>query len=240
MVNQSELSFPKPMDWSALTLSLKLSLWTLLLLMPLGVLLGRWLAMTDFAGRTFIQALLALPLVLPPTVLGYYLLAIFSQSSTTGAWYQSLTGKSLAFSFEGLLIASVIFNLPFAIQPLKRAFEQIGRDVLDAAACCGLNRWQQFFSIELPLIWPGLLGAAVLVFAHTLGEFGVVLMVGGNIPDETRTIAISIYDSVQAFDNHSAAVMSAALLVISMLSIAAVYYLSERSDKTAAFIHRNP
>lgn len=231
------------MDWSALLLSFKLSVWTLVLLMPLGVLLGRWLAHSEFKGSTMLQAVLALPLVLPPTVLGFYLLSIFSQSSTTGGWYHSLTGKSLAFSFEGLLIASIIFNLPFAVQPLKRAFEQIGRDVQDAAACCGLNRWQQFFSIELPLIWPGLLGASVLVFAHTLGEFGVVLMVGGNIPSETRTIAISIYDSVQAFDNNSAAIMSAVLLVISLGAIASVYYLSEKagSEKaSSARAYRNP
>ncbi len=228
------------MDWTALILSFKLSLWTLVLLMPLGLLLGRWLAWSEFKGRTLLQAVLALPLVLPPTVLGFYLLSIFSQSSATGAWYQSLTGQSLAFSFEGLLIASVIFNLPFAVQPLKRAFEQIGRDVQDAAACCGLNRWQQFFTIELPLVWPGLLGAAVLVFAHTLGEFGVVLMVGGNIPAETRTVAISIYDSVQAFDNHSAAIMSAVLLVISLLAISAVYLLSEKSDRIGDQSARNP
>lgn len=226
------------MDWAALLLSFKLSLWTLLLLMPLGVLLGRWLAWSEFKGRTLLQAVLALPLVLPPTVLGFYLLSIFSQSSPTGAWYQSVTGKTLAFSFEGLLIASVIFNLPFAVQPLKRAFEQIGRDVQDAAACCGLNRWQQFITIELPLVWPGLLGAAVLVFAHTLGEFGVVLMVGGNIPTETRTVAISIYDSVQAFDNHSAAIMSAVLLVISLLAITAVYFLSDKSDRTGDQAYR--
>ena len=228
------------MDWTALILSFKLSLWTLVLLMPLGLLLGRWLAWSEFKGRTLLQAVLALPLVLPPTVLGFYLLLIFSQSSATGAWYQSLTGQSLAFSFEGLLIASVIFNLPFAVQPLKRAFEQIGRDVQDAAACCGLNRWQQFFTIELPLVWPGLLGAAVLVFAHTLGEFGVVLMVGGNIPAETRTVAISIYDSVQAFDNHSAAIMSAVLLVISLLAISAVYLLSEKSYRIGDQSARNP
>lgn len=218
------------MDWPSLVLSFKLSICTLVILMPMGILLGRWLAWNEFKGSTLLQAVLALPLVLPPTVLGFYLLSLFSQTSASGAWYQSLTGKSLAFSFEGLLIASIIFNLPFAIQPLKRAFEQIGRDVQDAAACCGLNRWQQFVSIELPLIWPGLLGASVLVFAHTLGEFGVVLMVGGNIPGETRTVAISIYDSVQAFDNHSAAIMSSVLLLISLAAIALVYCLSERSE----------
>jgi len=227
------------MDWTALLLSFKLSLWTLVLLMPIGVLLGRWIAWSDFSGRTLLQAVLALPLVLPPTVLGFYLLSVFSQTSTTGAWFQSITGKSLAFSFEGLLVASIIFNLPFAVQPLTRAFEQIGRDVQDAAACCGLNRWQQFFSIELPLVWPGLLGAAVLVFAHTLGEFGVVLMVGGNIPAETRTVAISIYDSVQAFDNHSAAIMSAVLLVISLLAITAVYYLSDAGARRGNQPYRN-
>ena len=120
------------------------------------------------------------------------------------------------------------------------AFEQIGRDVQDAAACCGLNRRQQFLSIEMPLVWPGLLGAAVLVFAHTLGEFGVVLMVGGNIPDETRTIAISIYDSVQAFDNQSAAIMSALLLVVSLLAISAVYYLSDRTEPSGGSRQRKP
>ena len=228
------------MDWSALFLSLKLSLWTLVFLMPLGLFLGRWLAWSDFPGRTLVQALLALPLVIPPTVLGFYLLSVFNQTSSIGAWYKSLTGHSLAFSFEGLLLASVIFNLPFAVQPIMMAFEQIGRDVQDAAACCGLNRRQQFLSIEMPLVWPGLLGAAVLVFAHTLCEFGVVLMVGGNIPDETRTIAISIYDSVQAFDNQSAAIMSALLLVVSLLAISAVYYLSDRTEPSGGSRQRKP
>jgi len=223
------------MDWSALNLSFRLAFWTLVLLLPLGLLLGRWLAWSPVKGRSFIQALLALPLVLPPTVLGFYLLSIFSVSSTTGGFYQQLFGSSLAFSFEGLLIASLIFNIPFAVQPIQRAFETISRDVRDAAACCGLSRWQQFRIIELPLIWPGILGAAVLVFAHTLGEFGVVLMVGGNIPDETRTIAISIYDSVQSFDNQSASIMSAVLLLISLCAISLVFYFSGNKKKSGIF-----
>lgn len=220
------------MDWSALQLSFKLALWTLVLLLPLGLILGRWLAWSNVRGHALIQAILALPLVLPPTVLGFYLLSIFSTSSTIGGYYQQLFGQSLAFSFEGLLIASVVFNIPFAVQPVQRAFETIGRDIRDAAACCGLSRWQQFKTIELPLVWPGILGAAVLVFAHTLGEFGVVLMVGGNIPDETRTIAISIYDSVQSFDNNAASIMSAVLLLISVCAIAMVFYLSDGPRKS--------
>jgi len=214
------------LDWPSLILSLKLALATLVVLMPLGMLVGRWLAWRQFKGKPWVQALLALPLVLPPTVLGFFLLYLFSNSSAAGKLYQTIFGQSLAFSFEGLLIASVIFNLPFAIQPVQRAFESLSTDIRDAAKCSGLTGLQQFFTIELPLVWPGILGAGVLVFAHTLGEFGVVLMVGGNIPDETRTIAISIYDSVQAFDNRAAAIMSFALLAISTVAIALVYSLS--------------
>ncbi len=221
------------MDWSAFALSLKLSVWTLVLLLPTGLLISRWLAWSQFRAKPIVQALLALPLVLPPTVLGFYLLSVFASNSSLGGAYASVFGTSLAFSFEGLLIASIIFNIPFAIQPMQRAFETISRDVRDAAACCGLSKWQQFRTIELPLVWPGVLGAAVLVFAHTLGEFGVVLMVGGNIPGETRTIAIAIYDSVQSFDNHAAAVMSALLLVISLGAIALVFSLSGGDDRGA-------
>ena len=214
------------MDWSALKLSLELSLWTLLLLLPASIFLGRWLATSQFRGHSLLQGLLALPLVLPPTVLGFYLLSVFSVNSAPGALYQSLFGKSLAFSFEGLLLASVIFNIPFAVQPIQRAFESIPRDIYDAAACCGMSARQQIFTIELPQVWPGILSAAVLVFAHTLGEFGVVLMVGGNIPDETRTIAIAIYDSVQSFDNQAAATMSAVLLLISLCAVTSVFSLA--------------
>lgn len=223
------------MDWAALTLSFKLSLWTLVIILPVGLLLGRWLAWNQSRSQPLIQAIIALPLVLPPTVLGFYLLSVFSSSSVPGAFYENLFGKSLAFSFEGLLLASLIFNIPFAVQPMQRAFETITRDVRDAAACCGLSRWQQFQTIELPLVSSGILSAAVLVFAHTLGEFGVVLMVGGSIPGETRTIAISIYDSVQAFDNQAAAVMSAVLLLISLLAITLVFALSGRQSRQGFF-----
>jgi len=218
------------MDWQALLLSLELAAYTLLLLLPVGLLLGRLIAWQKFRGHTLLQALLALPLVLPPTVLGFYLLLLFSSNSTLGSSYQQLFGGTLAFSFEGLLLASLLFNIPFAVQPLQRAYESISTDIRDAAACCGMTRWQQFRIVELPLVWPGILGAAVLVFAHTLGEFGVVLMVGGNIPGETRTVAISIYDSVQAFDNRAAAVMSTVLLVISVLAIMLVMSANRRNE----------
>ena len=172
---------------------------------------------------------MALPLVLPPTVLGYYLLVAMGGASPVGQFYESVFGKPLVFSFEGLLLASVIFNIPFAIQPMQRGFEAIAPEVRDAAACCGLSRWRTLWRIELPLAWPGILSAVVLTFAHTLGEFGVVLMVGGSIPGETKTVAIAIYDRVQAFDTAGAGVMSAVLLLISLVAIGAAYFTNARS-----------
>lgn len=216
------------MDWPALKLSLELAAWTVLILLPVGIAAGRVLAYRQFGGKAWVEALLALPLVLPPTVLGYYLLVVMGGASPVGQFYESLTGRPLVFNFEGLLVASVIFNLPFAIQPVQRGFEAIAPEVRDAAACCGLSFWRTLWRIELPLAWPGLLSAMVLTFAHTLGEFGVVLMVGGSIPGETKTIAIAIYDRVQAFDNAGAGGMSAALLLISLLAIGAAYYTSAR------------
>jgi molybdate transport system permease protein len=217
------------MDWSALTLSLKLAGWTVLILLPLGIWAGHGLAAHHFRGKAWVEALLALPLVLPPTVLGYYLLVAMGGASPIGQFYESFFGKPLVFSFEGLLLASVIFNIPFAIQPMQRGFEAIAPEVRDAAACCGLSRWRTLWRIELPLAWPGILSAVVLTFAHTLGEFGVVLMVGGSIPGETKTVAIAIYDRVQAFDTAGAGVMSAVLLLISLLAIGAAYFTNART-----------
>ena len=216
------------MDWQALKLSLALGLWTAVLLIPAAVLLARLLAWRLFTGRSLVQALLALPLLLPPTVLGFYLLTTFGNQSVVGRLYTALAGDTLVFSFHGILLASIIFNIPFAVQPIQRAFESIPVSVREAAWCSGLSNWQTFWSIELPLAWSGILSALVLTFAHTLGEFGVVLMVGGNIPGETRTIAIAIYDRVQAFDNASAGVMSAVLLAIAFLSISLIYFLNDR------------
>ncbi|MBL6932620.1 MAG: molybdate ABC transporter permease subunit [Rhodospirillales bacterium] len=212
------------MNWLALDLSLKLAAWTTVILLPIGILVGRLLAWKTFRGKVFVEAGLALPLVLPPTVLGFYMLVAFGGASPLGQMYQSLVGRPLAFSFDGLVLASVIFNLPFAIQPMQRAFEGIAVDVREAAACCGMSPWRILWRIELPLAWPGILSALVLTFAHTIGEFGIVLMVGGNIPGETQTIAIAIYDRVQLFDNDSAGMMSAVLLLISMVAISATYF----------------
>jgi molybdate transport system permease protein len=216
------------MDWEALALSLRLAGWTVVILVPVGIWLGRLLAWHPFRGKAVVEALLALPLVLPPTVLGYYLLVAMGGASPLGQLYSELTGRQLAFSFGGLLVASVLFNLPFAIQPMQRGFEAIPAEVRDAAACCGLTRWRALWRIELPLAWPGLLSAIVLTFAHTLGEFGVVLMVGGSIPGETKTIAIAIYDRVQAFDTAAAGSMSLTLLLISLAAIGASYLTTSR------------
>jgi molybdate transport system permease protein len=219
------------MDWQALWLSLRLGALTVLLLLPVAVFLGRWLAVTRVRGRPLIEAALALPLVLPPTVIGFYLLAAFSPRSWFGDLWRQLFGGTLVFSFEGLLVASVLINVPFAVQPAQRAFEAIGSELRDAAASCGMSWWRALLRIELPLAWPGILTGMVLAFAHTLGEFGVVLMVGGSIPGETRTIAIAIYDRVQAFDDAAAGQMAAVLLLISLFAIAATFVLSQRMGK---------
>ncbi len=216
------------MDWAALRLSLELSGWTMLILLPLGVLLARELAWRPLRGRAWLEGLIALPLVLPPTVLGYYLLSAFGGSASLGGAYEWLFDRPLAFSFQGLLLASMIFNLPFAVQPMQRAFESIPQDVREAAWVSGLSHRRTFWRIELPLAWPGIVSSAVLTVAHTMGEFGVVLMIGGNIPGQTRTISIAIYDRVQAFDENAAAAMSALLLAFSLIAIAVVYTLTER------------
>ena len=216
------------MDWPALSLSFELAAWTAALLLPVGIVCARWLAWSRFAGKSWVEGALALPLVLPPTVLGFYLLAAFGGESLLGQAFKSVAGRPLVFTFEGLVFASILFNLPFAIQPMQRAFEAIAPEVRDAAACCGMTRWQAFVRIELPLAWPGILSALVLTFAHTLGEFGVVLMVGGNIPGETRTVSIAIYDRVQAFDFSAAGTMSAVLLAMALVAMAVVYSTSPR------------
>lgn len=216
------------MDWEAFRVSLKLAAWTTLVLLPLGLILARTLAFRAVPAKGLIEALVAAPLVLPPTVLGFYLLTAFGGNSGLGqAWTQAF-GHPLAFSFEGLLVASLIFNLPFAVQPMQRAFESLPTDVRQAAWVSGLTPWRTFWRIELPLAWPGVISGLALTFAHTLGEFGVVLMVGGSIPGETRTLALSIYDRVQAFDHPAAATMSAALLAFSIAAIAVAYGLTGR------------
>ena len=202
------------MDMVAILLSLKLALWTLVLILPFGV----WVAHSLLGlnrSKPWVEAALALPLVLPPTVLGYYLLV--------GLGGKTFLGIPLVFSFAGILIASLIVNLPFAIQPIQRAFEAINPEIIEAAQVSGLSNWQIFRLIELPLAWRGITSAAVLTFAHTLGEFGVILMVGGAIPGETKTVSIAIYDKVQSFDTSGAGALALLLLGISLIAIALSY-----------------
>jgi len=208
------------MDMDAILLSLKLALWTLALIIPFGVWVAHALLRLN-RSKPWIEAALALPLVLPPTVLGYYLLV--------GLGGKSIFGIPLVFSFTGILIASLIVNLPFAIQPIQRAFEAINPEIIEAAQVSGLSNWQIFRLIELPLAWRGITSAAVLTFAHTLGEFGVVLMVGGAIPGETKTVSIAIYDKVQNFDATGAGVLSLILLLTSLVAIAVSYGVFGRS-----------
>ncbi len=216
------------MDWIALRVSLLLGLTTVALLLPVGVWAGRLLARKRFRGKAIVEALIAVPLILPPTVLGFYLLVLFSPRSPLGAAFQRMTGQTLAFSFAGLAVASVIANIPFVVQPVQRAFEAIPNDLREAAACCGLTPWQSFLRIEGPLAWPGIVTAAILAFAHTLGEFGVALMVGGNLPGRTRTVSIAIYDRFQVFDDRGAGIMAAFLLALSVSALVATVYLARR------------
>ncbi|WP_299314319.1 molybdate ABC transporter permease subunit [uncultured Halomonas sp.] len=216
------------MDWTALSVSLRLAAFTCLLLLPVGLWVGRTLATTRFRGKPLYEALVALPLVMPPTVLGFYLMQAFGVEAPFGGLWARVFGSGLNFTFTGILIASLVANLPFAVQPIQRAFETVPANLREAAWCSGLSPWQTFLRIELPLVWPGIVSALALTFAHTLGEFGVILMVGGAIDGETRTLAIAIYDRVQAFDEAGAGIMSAMLLLVSFLTIGVVYGLAGR------------
>ena len=214
------------MDWQAILLSVKLASATTAILMVLGVPLAYWLAFSTRRWKFLVEATVALPLVLPPTVLGFYVLLALGPRSPVGALYAKLTGGILPFSFPGLLIASVLYSFPFTVQPVTAAFTALDRRLIEASWCLGVSRAATFRRIILPLALPGIATGAILSFAHTLGEFGVVLMVGGNIAGVTRTVSISIYDQVQEL-NYSAADRTALLLVaISFLALLLVYWRS--------------
>jgi molybdate transport system permease protein len=215
------------MDWQAIGLSLRLSISTMLVLVVLGLPLAYWLAHTRRRGKFLIEAVVALPIVLPPTVLGFYVLMAMGPFSPLGRGYEALVGHRLPFTFEGLLIASVLYSLPFAVQPFTSGFAAVDRKLIEAAWCLNLGRVATFFRIALPLAWPGVLTGMVLSFAHTLGEFGVVLMIGGNLPGVTRTVSISIYDEVQAL-NYAAAHQTALVLLIFSFAVLAVTYGLQR------------
>ncbi|ASJ72563.1 molybdate ABC transporter permease subunit [Granulosicoccus antarcticus] len=207
---------------SPFLVSFKLALWTMLLLLPIGLLLGRWLAFTRVRSKPWIEAILFLPLVLPPTVIGYYLLVLFSPETISGAAAVKLFGAPLVFTFPGLVVASIVVNLPFAVQPIQLAYSTLPLEVREAAWVSGLSPSRTWWHIELPLTWQGMLASGTLVFAHTLGEFGVVLLVGGNIDGVTRTVSIAIYDSVQAFDMQTAGWYSLILVAFSLLALLVV------------------
>jgi molybdate transport system permease protein len=219
------------MDWSAIGLSLRLATATTLILLVVGLPLAGWLALSNRRGRWVVDALVALPLVLPPTVLGFYVLVALGPRSPAGRAYEALTGSAIVFSFEGLLIASVLYSLPFAVQPFAAAFAAVDRNLIETAWCLGASRARTFMRIVVPLARPGIVAGAVLSFAHTVGEFGVVLMVGGNIPGSTRTVSISIYDDVQAFEYARAGRTAALLFVFSFVVLATTYRLQRRSGR---------
>lgn len=216
---------------AAIWLTLKLALCTTAILAALGVPLAYWLATSRWRGRFAVDALVALPLVLPPTVIGFYLLVALGPLSPFGRELERLTGSRLPFSFAGILVGSVLCNLPFAVRPIAAAFARVDRRLIEAAWCLGVSRLATFARVAVPLAWPGIVAGLVLAFAHTVGEFGVVLMIGGNIPGVTRTLSIAIYDDVQALDYASAARMSLGLVVFAFAVLSAVHLLERRSAR---------
>ncbi len=216
-------------DLTALLLTLKLAAISTLILLILGTPVAWWLAKSRWRFKFVVEAAVALPLVLPPTVLGFYLLLVFSPAGSIGGAYTALFGQSLAFSFSGLVIGSVIYSMPFVIQPLQNAFSSIGQRPLEVAATLGASRWDTFISIVLPLAKPGFLSAGILGFAHTLGEFGVVMIIGGNIPGETQVASIAIYEHVESMQIAQAHWLAVTLLVISFVLLTLVYAVNRRS-----------
>lgn len=216
------------MNLGPLWLSVQLAEITMLLLLLIATPLGWWLARTRSGARPVVQAIVALPIVLPPTVMGFYLLILLGPAGVIGAWWLELTGSALTFSFAGLVIASCLYSLPFAVQPIMSAFEAVAEGDLEAAWTLGADRRDAFFSIALPQSTRGYLNAAVLSFAHTLGEFGVVLMVGGNIPGETRLISIDIYDQVESLNYVAAHQLSAILLLFAFAILMSLFVVNRR------------
>lgn len=206
-----------------LWLSIKLATWVAALLLVLAMPLAYWLSQTRWRGKFLLEAVVALPIVLPPTVLGFYALMAMGPRGPLGLWWSAMFGSGLAFTFPGLVIASVAYSFPFALQPLLTSFEGVDPRLLEASAVLGAGRWRTFWRVILPLSVPGAITALVLSFAHTLGEFGVVLMVGGNLPGLTRTASIDIYDRVQSLDYAGAHRLSLALLLFSFAVLSLVY-----------------
>ena len=211
-----------------LWLSAQLAFVTTVILLLLGAPLAWWLARTKTKAKPFVQAIVAMPIVLPPTVLGFYLLILLGPNGAIGSWWVSLTGNTLTFSFTGLVIASCVYSLPFAVQPMQTAFEALPRQTLERAWTLGASKLDAFFSVAVPLSVRGFIGGSVLAFAHTLGEFGVVLMVGGNIPGETRVVSIAIYDHVETLNYAAAHQLSLVLIGFAFVTMFAMFAINHR------------
>jgi molybdate transport system permease protein len=217
-----------PMDWQAFWLTIRLALTVTGILVVLGFPIAYWMAFSRWRWKFLVEAVVALPIVLPPTVLGFYVLVALGQRSPFGRWWQSLTGHTLAFTFEGLVIGSVLYSLPFAVQPLASSLSSIDARLLEASAVLGVSRLKTFFRVLVPLSLSGLVTGTALTFAHTMGEFGVVLMVGGNIPGLTRTLSINIYDQVQDLNYAAANTTALVLVAIAFVLLSLVYSLNRR------------
>jgi molybdate transport system permease protein len=216
------------MEWNAILLTFRLAFVVCAILLVIGLPIAYWIAFTNLRWKFLVEAVVALPLVLPPTVLGFYLLVAMGSNSPVGRLYQRLFGHGLPFTFTSLAIASVIYSLPFAVQPMAAAFAQVDRELLGASAILGASRLRTFRRVVLPLARGGIITGAALSFAHTLGEFGVVLMVGGNIPGVTRTVSIAIYDHVQALDYSGANQMALVLMAFSFMTLSLTYAVNRR------------
>jgi molybdate transport system permease protein len=220
-----------PFDWQPVILTLKLSGITTVLLLLISTPIAWWLARTEGWYKQPLTAVIALPLVLPPTVLGFYLLLLLGPHGPLGKLTQALGLGTLAFTFEGLVLASVFYSLPFAVQPLQNAFENLGQRPLEVAATLRASPWDRFISVAVPLARPGFLTAAVLAFAHTVGEFGVVLMIGGNIPGETKVLSVAIYDHVETLEYGQAHLLSAGMLVLAFIILLSLYLINGRLNR---------
>jgi len=218
-------------DWQPLILTFKLASVTTAILLCIGVPFAWWLANTRIRFKPVVEALVSMPLVLPPSVLGFYLLLAFSPEHWFGQWLDRVAGLRLAFSFEGLIVASVIFSFPFLVHPVQAAFQNLPRSLTDASRMLGKSNWQTFLHVLLPNIKPALLSGIVLAFAHTVGEFGVVLMIGGNLPNETRVASIAIYDEVEALNYGAANFYAGVLFVLSFLILLLVYMVNRKVPK---------
>lgn len=224
------------MDIAALLLTLRLATVTMLILLLLALPLAYWLASTHWRGKIFIEALVALPIVLPPTVLGFYFLVLLGPQTTFGRLVTHLLGHPLAFSFSGLVVGSVLYSLPFAVQPMVAGFAAVDPALLEAAAVLGSGRWNTLRRVVLPLTRGSILAAAVLTFAHTIGEFGVVLMIGGNLPGVTRTLSIALYDQVQDFSYAQANRTAWLLLAVSFAALLLLYSLRQRAFRSRSLV----